>query len=161
MPPSPRGPVVQQSPPALTDCAECRAACVDDHLRSLMDPISRGDRDAFVTLFDHTRAAVRATIDEELQDPQCAAAVFAATYVEVWWLAGCHIGSGTDVVGWINRIAERRSAEEQPCPASASSAPEPAIGDAVDAQHLRALLELTSLLGRPLEPLTKLDLGRC
>ncbi len=37
--------------------------------------------------------------------------VVAATFVEVWWLAGCHVGPDTDVMTWINGIAARRDAE--------------------------------------------------
>ena len=134
------------------DCAECRTGSLKDHLSGLMGPISRGSRDAFVTLFDHTRDAIRAGIGSRLPDPRCAAAVFAATYVEVWWLAGCNTGPDADVLAWIDRIAERRSTEAQPNPPG---------DDALGPQHLRAVLELSSLLGRPVDPLTNLDPGRC
>jgi hypothetical protein len=157
----PRKIVVRPVPPAPADCVDCRTGSLREHLNALIGPISRGSRDAFVTLFDHTRGAVRAGIDSRLRDPQSAAAVFAATYVEVWWLAGCHTGPGVDVLAWIDRIAERRSAEAGPAPGTPAPSQEPGWVDAADPQHLRAALELSSLLGRPVDPLTRLDLGRC
>jgi hypothetical protein len=157
----PRKIVVRPVPTVGSDCADCRAGSLGEHLSALMDPISRGSRDAFVTLFDHTRDTVRAGIDSRLRDPQSAAAVFAATYVEVWWLAGCHTGPDVDVIAWIDRIVERRSAEAGPDPDPPAPSEEPGPADAADPQHLRAALELSSLLGRPVDPLTRLDLGRC
>jgi hypothetical protein len=155
----PRKIVVRPVPAVGADCADCRVASLGEHLSALMDPISRGSRDAFVTLFDHTRGAVRAGIGARLRDPQSAAAVFAATYVEVWWLAGCHTGPDVDVIAWIDSIVERRSTEARPDPGLPAPSTEPA--DAAEPQHLRAALELSSLLGRPVEPLARLDLGRC
>jgi RNA polymerase sigma-70 factor, ECF subfamily len=152
---------VRQVSPAATDCAECRAGTPNDHLRSLTDSVSRGSREAFATLFDHTHVAVRAGIDERLSDPLSAAAVFAATYIEVWWLAGCHNGPDTDVIGWINHIAQRRGTEARPDSASAPTSSAPTTGGAVEAQSSRSLADLSSLLGRPVNPLTKIDLGRC
>ncbi|MEU8655353.1 hypothetical protein [Actinoplanes philippinensis] len=157
----PRKIVVRPVPTAAPDCADCRSTSLSAHLNALMDPISRGSRDAFVTLFDHTRGAVRAGIDSRLREPQAAAAIFAATYVEVWWLAGCHTGHDEDVLTWIDRIAERRSAEAGPHPNPPAPSGEPASADVADPQHLRAALELSSLLGRSVDPLTRIDLGRC
>jgi hypothetical protein len=155
----PRKIVVRHVPPVRADCADCRTGSLSEHLSALMAPISRGSRDAFVTLFDHTRGTVRAGINSRLRDPHSAAAVFAATYVEVWWLAGSHTDPEVDVIAWIDRIVDRRSAEAGPDPVAPSK--EPGSVDAADPQHLRAALELSSLLGRPVDSLTRLDLGRC
>jgi hypothetical protein len=157
----PRKSVAQQAPPVPADCAECRTGSLNEHLNQLTEPISRGSRDAFVTLFDHTRAAVHASIDLRLQDPESAAAAFAATYVEIWWLAGCHTGPDTDVIGWIDHIVERRTAEAHPHPSPPTPLQEPTPVNAADPQQLRATLELSSLLGRPVDPPTHIDLGRC
>jgi hypothetical protein len=46
-----------------------------------------------------------------LGDPGRAAAIVTATYVEVWWLAGCQTDPDADVVRWIREIAERRAVE--------------------------------------------------
>lgn len=157
----PRKIVVRPAPTAAPDCADCRSASLSAHLNALIDPISRGSRDAFVTLFDHTRGAVRAGIDARLRDSQTATAVFAGTYVEVWWLAGCHTSLNEDVITWIDRIAERRSAEAGQRPNPPAPSREPASADVADPQHLRVALELSSLLGRPMDPLARIDLGRC
>jgi hypothetical protein len=147
----------QKASPMEVGCAECQVRSLNGHLSELMQSISRGDRNAFVMLFEHTCGTVRASIDARLRDPQRAATVFAATYVEVWWLAGCHPGQEVDVVTWINRIVTRRSAETRP----PSPSQEHMSGGAIDPKYLRPALELSSLLGRPVEPLTDIDLGRC
>ena len=36
------------------------------------------------------------------------AALFASSYVEVWWLASCHRTPGVDATGWITGIVRRR-----------------------------------------------------
>lgn len=152
-----RTPAAQVVSPVQAGCPECRAGSSSGHLSALRERISRGDRDAFATLFDHTRGTVRAGIDARLPDPQYAVEVFTATYVEVWWLAGCRTGRDEDVLAWINRIAERRIAD-----AREPGAPSELIsGEAVDPHHLRSVRELSSLLGRPLNPSARSDLGRC
>ncbi|WP_433790804.1 hypothetical protein [Actinoplanes sp. CA-252034] len=157
MRPLSRTPAAQEVSTAEDGCAECSAGSLNGHLNALMAQISRGDRDAFVTLFDHTRGTVRASIDASLPDPQCAAAVFTATYVEVWWLAGCRTGRDEDVITWINRTAERRIADAlAPCAPS-----ELTSGETVDPHYSRSVQELSSLLGRPVNPLTRSDPGRC
>ena len=79
--------------------------------RPLVEAISRGSREAFVMLFDFTSRALRAELASHLPEAERAVVVFAATYVEVWWLAGCHDGSEIDVVEWLRRILRRRIAD--------------------------------------------------
>ena len=128
---------------AETTDAALRAEASVAELGQLIVQISRGSQDAFGTLYDHTSEAVRDRIAASLPDPERAAVVLSATYVEVWWLAGCHTDPGFDVAAWINRITERRIAEEpRSRPPSEATA---------DPRSQRALLELTALLGRPME----------
>lgn len=106
-----------------------------------MDQISRGSHNAFGTLFDRTSGPVHDQLESCLPDPGRLIAVFAGTYVEVWWLAGCHTDPGFDVVRWIHRIAERRFAGESPHPRDA----------VVDRRSCYAAVELATLLDRPVE----------
>jgi hypothetical protein len=113
--------------------------------------ISRGSRDAFVSLFDRTSDAVRAELALRLSDVDRAATVFAATYVEVWWLAGCHSGPELDAMEWIRQILRRRIADVEPNAGQRLRMP-PAASDpaVVDLRPSCAQLELASLLGRPI-----------
>jgi hypothetical protein len=79
-----------------------------------MEAISRGDLDAFARLFDRTSDAVRAEVTSRLPDADLSAAVFASTYMEVWWLAGCHNGPELDVAEWLMNILCRRIAGTDP-----------------------------------------------
>jgi hypothetical protein len=62
---------------------------------STVAAISRGSREAFVALFDWTSDAIRAELALHLPNESHAIPVFASTYVEVWWRAGCRPGSAT------------------------------------------------------------------
>lgn len=78
---------------------------------TLLDAAARGDVFAFLALFDRTAAAVRAALvglppGDEGQDE-----VLAASYLEVWWLAGCRIPDDGGVTDWIIGIARRRAAD--------------------------------------------------
>jgi DNA-directed RNA polymerase specialized sigma24 family protein len=113
----------------------------------IMEAISRGNREAFITLFERTSDAVRAEVAARLSDTPQAKAVFAAIYVEVWWLAGCHRGSGIDVGAWIRHIVDRRIAHAD---AMRRSPPPSRTADQTrDAPPSRAELELAALLGSP------------
>jgi hypothetical protein len=60
----------------------------------------------------------------QVSDQQRAAGVLAGTFVEVWWLAGCHVDPDADVMAWIDEIVQRRIADSRPgAPLSADSAP--------------------------------------
>jgi hypothetical protein len=108
---------------------------------SLLQEISRGDQQAFAVLFDRTAGIVAADLTASLPDQRQRIAILAATYIEVWWLAGCHIGPEPDITQWIRAILDRRigavSGDETPH--------EPA--------HGRAERELAGLLSRPIEDL--------
>ena len=112
-----------------------------------MAAISRGSREAFVGLFDRTSGPIRAELASCLPGGDHAALV-AATYVEVWWLAGCHSGPERDAEEWIKRILHRRIAEVERSAKRRSRRP-PAASDPVDRRPSRAELELAVLLGRP------------
>jgi hypothetical protein len=106
--------------------------------------ISGGSRDAFASLFDRTSGTVRAELALRLPDVERAASVFAATYVEVWWLAGCHSDPGLDAAEWIGHILRRRIADADP-----GARRPPITWPAPDLRPSCAELELASLLGRP------------
>jgi hypothetical protein len=77
-----------------------------------------------------------------------AAALLTATYVEVWWLAGCYAGTSAGVPARIDQIADRRVGDRLPHspsgqPTSAGSA------ESIVESHLRhTVRELADLLGR-------------
>ncbi|WP_229075059.1 hypothetical protein [Actinoplanes sp. DH11] len=86
--------------------------------------ISRGSAAAFAVLVDRTLPAARAELIAAAQapvpagkliaaarPPVPAGEVLAASYLEVWYLAGCHHDAGADVRSWIVGIVRRRLAE--------------------------------------------------
>jgi hypothetical protein len=77
----------------------------------LVELISDGSVPAFVALFDRTSAAVRTELPAALPGTTRPGEIFAASYVEVWWLAGCHRLAEADVTAWIIGILRRRIAE--------------------------------------------------
>jgi len=116
--------------------------------QSTVAAISRGSRDAFTLLFDRTAGAVRAELASRLPDPDRAATVFASTYVEVWWLAGCHSDPGLDAAEWIRHILRRRVADLDGARRQ-SRRPPTTSESAADPRPSCAELELAALLGRP------------
>ena len=78
---------------------------------TLVELISCGSVPAFATLFARTSAAARAELVARLPDAGRADEILAASYVEVWWLAGCHRAPEVDVTTWITGIVRRRAAE--------------------------------------------------
>ncbi|WP_436523624.1 hypothetical protein [Actinoplanes sp. HUAS TT8] len=102
-----------------------------------MEAISRGSHEAFAVLFDRTCAAVAADLTARVAEPRRRTAILAATYVEVWWLAGCRSDADADETQWIRSILDRRVTEPH--------RPEAGPG--------RAERELADLLGRPVEEL--------
>ncbi|WP_143162783.1 sigma-70 family RNA polymerase sigma factor [Couchioplanes caeruleus] len=75
---------------------------------SLLEAIARGSQEAFGVLFDRTAGVVGADLTTRLRDPEQRAAILAASYLEVWWLAGCRSGVEPDVTQWVRRILDRR-----------------------------------------------------
>ncbi len=117
-----------------------------------IEAISGGSRPAFAALLDRTSGAVRAAPAGRVRHPARAAEVFAATYVEVWWLAGCHVAPTIDVLGWITCILRRRIADAQLTPECGATGPATLNGD-LRPSYLE--LELVALLGRPVDHLTR------
>ena len=108
----------------------------------LIGAISRGSVPAFAELFVRTSQVVR---DELVALPPGSGrrnAVFAATFLEVWWLAGCRPDPRLAVRDWILGIVRRRIADAG---AGAASAP----GRAAEPSY--AELELVALLGGPFD----------
>ncbi|WP_328459588.1 hypothetical protein OHA21_27495 [Actinoplanes sp. NBC_00393] len=91
-------------PPPVTDIADSTSDV------ALLDAISQSSIPAFLILLDRTSAAVHAVL-AELPPGYSRDEIFAASYLEVWWLAGCHIGPDLDVAAWITGIARRRIAD--------------------------------------------------
>jgi hypothetical protein len=104
----------------------------------LINAISRGSASAFIELFDRTAVAVRTALPPGAGQWD---EILAATYLEVWWLAGCHTGRDLDAVEWITGIARRRIAEVR-------------IG-AGHSPSGYARLELAALLRRPVDDLVR------
>jgi hypothetical protein len=104
-----------------------------------MIEISRGSRVAFKTLFDETAGPIGTRLETQLRDRGRAAGIVAATYIEVWWLAGCHTGPDDDILRWIDDIVERRLTDVTR-PRNERS----------DPRSHRAALELADLLDRPI-----------
>jgi hypothetical protein len=103
---------------------------------------------AFSALFDRTADAVRTELTVDLPGAARISEILAASYLEVWWLAGCLRTAEADVTGWITGIARRRIAE--------ASLGTPGRGGHTVPQFPRpsyAELEIAALLGRPVDRL--------
>jgi hypothetical protein len=94
-----------------------------DRLRHLIVRIARRDHAAFTALYDDTFNCLRDGLDLRLGDTAWADGVLAATYVEIWWLAGGHTHPASDAVAWMNDIVERRVAEGPPVSWCAETGP--------------------------------------
>jgi DNA-directed RNA polymerase specialized sigma24 family protein len=123
-----------------------------DRLRWLLRRIADDDRGAFAELFHQLSAPMSSRVRHQVADPLRGAGVVAGTFVEVWWLAGCHINPETDVMAWINKIVWRRVADSRPPakPAADSVAPTPGVLTALWTHRLEA--ELAGLLRRSTTP---------
>jgi hypothetical protein len=115
---------------------------------ALIELISRGSVPAFVALFDRTSEAVHTELTVELPGAARTGEIFAASYVEVWWLAGCHRTVEADVTGWIISIVRRRIAE------ASRETPRPGVRTLVEGlRPSYAELEVAALLSRPVDRL--------
>jgi len=111
---------------------------------AILEAISQGSQQAFVMLFDRTAGTIRAELTARLPDPEQRVPILAATYVEVWWLAGCHRGAEPDVRRWIRGILDRRIADAHRATGRhLEGEPRPS----------RSELELADLLGQPIDRL--------
>ena len=86
----------------------------------LLEAVSRGSVPAFRALVERTSMAVRAVLAELLPNCEWQDEILAASYLEVWWLAGCHVQADVDATTWIVGIARRRAAETRIDPEQAS-----------------------------------------
>jgi hypothetical protein len=130
--------------PATHTVALRTVPATDDPLSSMVDAISQGNREAFAVLVDRTAEAIGAELTATVADTRQRAAILAATYVEVWWLAGCRSSAEPDVPQWIRRILHRRVI-------AAPGLISPRTGG--DRRPSRAELELAALLDRPVDRL--------
>ncbi|MEU8241095.1 hypothetical protein AB0C07_22860 [Actinoplanes missouriensis] len=109
-----------------------------------MEAISRGSHQAFAGLVDRTAKILAADLTARLREPRQRTAILAATYVEVWWLAGCRSDADADLAQWISRILERRIADSCRVPTDQAHH---------QPRHSRAEHELAGLLDRPIDDL--------
>ncbi|GIF43386.1 hypothetical protein [Actinoplanes xinjiangensis] len=116
----------------------------------LVDAVSRGNTAAFIQLFDRTSAVIRTVVETLPLSAVQRDEILAASYLEVWWLAGCHIDPDLDVVEWITGIVRRRVAELR-IGGRPLSEPRTAGGS----PHGYARLELAALLHRPVDDLVR------
>jgi hypothetical protein len=123
-----------------------------ERLRWLIRRIADDDRDAFCELFDRCSGRVSSGLRRHVSDRHRVAGVLAGTFVEVWWLAGCHVDPDTDVVVWIDEIVQRRVADSRPAALSAAICASPGVGSlgALWAQGVE--VELAGLLRRRHSP---------
>ncbi|WP_433832472.1 hypothetical protein ACQP2E_16225 [Actinoplanes sp. CA-015351] len=128
----------------MSKVARAFAPSVQDGV--LIEWISQGSKPAFAALFDRTQADVRAVLSVLPPGSGQRDEVLAATYLEVWWLAGCHSEPDVDVVAWLFGIAQRRMAELRCRVDGVVANPRPSY----------AQLELAALLGRPVSSLAGL-----
>ena len=116
---------------------------------TLIELISRGSVPAFVELFERTAEAARAELAGDLPGTARRGEILAASYVEVWWLAGCRRTAEVDAAGWVAGIVRRRIDEargmSRPGAHAASQGSRPS----------HAELEIAALLGRPVDDLSR------
>ena len=121
----------------------------------LVEAISRGSVPAFAVLFDRTSHLVRAELAVLPPETGQRSEVLAATYLEVWWLAGCRTGPERIVADWIVGVVRRRIAE-----ARAGLDQRDIRGLAGRTKPSYAELELAALLHCPVSCLAEDDTGR-
>jgi hypothetical protein len=123
-----------------------------ERLRWLIRRIADDDRGAFAELFDQCSELVSRRLRSQVPDRRRVAGVLAGTFVEVWWLAGCHVDPDTDVMVWIEAILQRRVADSRPAAPSSVNPASPDMGllGAPWAQGVEA--ELAGLLRRRHSP---------
>ena len=110
----------------------------------LIERISSGSLPAFATLFDRTSEAARAELAAGLPGTGRAGAILAASYVEVWWLAGCRRRPKLDATTWVTGIVRRRVADA--CRTIPRQVRDAALEDP---RPSYAELEVAALLRRP------------
>jgi hypothetical protein len=117
---------------------------------TLIDLTSQGSRSAFSALFDRTFEAAWAELSADFLTSTRRGEILAASYVEVWWLAGCHRAAEVDAASWIISIVRRRVDEAArwtslPGAQAGGEGPRPSYAE----------LELAALLLRPVDDLLR------
>lgn len=117
---------------------------------TLIGLISQGSVPAFAELFDRTAEATRAELAAEFPGTARRTEILAASYLEVWWLAGCHRTPEVDAAAWVGGIVRRRIHEAARGTSrhgehAASEGPRPSYSE----------LEIAALLGRPVDDLLR------
>ncbi len=85
-----------------------------DYLLALVRRVAEQDHVAFAHLYDAVAGHLLEVIHSMVPDPQRAAAVASATFVEVWLLARFHTDADADIFVWLINIAARRIADRLP-----------------------------------------------
>ncbi|GID90654.1 hypothetical protein Adi01nite_00660 [Amorphoplanes digitatis] len=103
-------------------------------------------------MFDQISGLVLPSLRGQVSDRHRVAGVLAGTFIEVWWLAGCHVDPDTDVLAWIDEIVQRRVADSRPAtPSSADpTSPDRGVLGALWAHSIE--VELAGLLRRRHSP---------
>lgn len=83
----------------------------EEFLAVLLSRASRGDEDAFATLYDQTAARVYGMVLRVVRDPSQADEVTQEVYVEVWRLSARYDPERASVLGWMSMLAHRRAVD--------------------------------------------------
>ncbi|MEU7903487.1 hypothetical protein [Actinoplanes sp. NPDC049118] len=123
-----------------------------ERLRWLIRRIADDDHGAFAELFDRCSDPVSRRLHRQVPDRHRVAGVLAGTFVEVWWLAGCHVDPDTDVMVWIDEILRRRIAGSRSAAPSAADPSSPGTGLPGASWAQGVEVELSGLLRRRPSP---------
>lgn len=115
---------------------------------TLVDLISQGSEAALAVVIERTSGVVRVALPASFAAWSRSSEVLAATYLEVWWLAGSHGGPEADVMDWIIGIARRRYDDMA---GGVSDSGTPPSDGGLRPSH--AEVEIAALLRRPLSEL--------
>jgi DNA-directed RNA polymerase specialized sigma24 family protein len=136
------------------DISSCGSGANQAHLLWLVGRIAIEDHNAFADLYDELSPDLLQELELTTADPAHAAAISAATFVEVWALARFHATPDTDVQDWIADIVARRTADRRSEPTgdrpatTVSSSGRPWWSAAATSHDRHTQLALRSLLVR-------------
>lgn len=100
-----------------------------ERLRWLIRRIAADDRRAFAELYHRYSGPIGRGLRQQLPDSARVTGILAGTFVEVWWLAGGHVGPDSDARAWIDRIVRRRVAySRRVAPLSVEDGAPPSLG---------------------------------
>ena len=109
------------------------------HLQRLVRRVADEDHNAFADLYDELSGGLLLDLEQTTEDPVHAAAISAATFVEVWALARFHATADTDVHVWVADIAARRTADRQSAAGIRQAHADPVHADPVPADPVPAV----------------------